>query len=232
MQDLIKQEQFEIEVLDKLNSAKLLHPLIFVGGTMLRLCYGLNRYSVDLDFWFYKQVSIKKYYKKMFDVLNTEYYIKYSAEKYYTILFEIKSKNYPRSLKLELRKKDYKTNSQKIDFEKNRYEENIAYSKYSNLQVLVKTFSLNDMLKFKIETFLSRNEIRNCFDIEFILKKGIKLDINKSTAQKLITQINSFTNKDFTVKLGSLLDTPERNYYIKNRFKLLKIQLQETLVIK
>ncbi|MCX7991875.1 MAG: nucleotidyl transferase AbiEii/AbiGii toxin family protein, partial [Proteobacteria bacterium] len=49
MQDLVKQEHFEIEVLDRLKSGKLLDSLIFTGGTMLRLCYGLNRFSVDLD---------------------------------------------------------------------------------------------------------------------------------------------------------------------------------------
>ena len=47
-------EKFEIEVLDKMNSLKKLEPLVFGGGTMLRLCHELNRYSVDLDFWFIK----------------------------------------------------------------------------------------------------------------------------------------------------------------------------------
>ena len=51
MQDLIKQEQFELEVLDRLQSGRFLDRLVFGGGTMLRLCYGLGRYSVDLDFW-------------------------------------------------------------------------------------------------------------------------------------------------------------------------------------
>lgn len=50
MQDLIMQERFEMEVLDKLNSSKILPKLVFTGGTMLRLCHGLNRYSADLDF--------------------------------------------------------------------------------------------------------------------------------------------------------------------------------------
>ncbi len=51
MQDLIKQEQFELEVLDRLQSGRFLDRLVFGGGTMLRLCFGLDRYSVDLDFW-------------------------------------------------------------------------------------------------------------------------------------------------------------------------------------
>ena len=43
--DIFRQhEVFEIEVLDKMNSAKLLETLVFGGGTMLRLCHELQRY--------------------------------------------------------------------------------------------------------------------------------------------------------------------------------------------
>ena len=72
MSDLVKQEQFEIEVLDKLNSKRFLECLVFGGGTMLRLCYGLNRFSVDLDFWIVKDLcvstlfdNIQKYLQKI-----------------------------------------------------------------------------------------------------------------------------------------------------------------------
>ena len=64
--DIFRQhEEFEIEVLDKMNSAKLLEPLVFGGGSMLRLCHELNRYSVDLDFWFVKKISPHDYYEKI-----------------------------------------------------------------------------------------------------------------------------------------------------------------------
>lgn len=62
MQDLIKQEKFEIEILDRLKSGRFLDKLVFTGETMLRLCYGLNRFSVDLDFWFYKEIDVKIYF--------------------------------------------------------------------------------------------------------------------------------------------------------------------------
>ncbi|MCD6228087.1 MAG: nucleotidyl transferase AbiEii/AbiGii toxin family protein [Candidatus Omnitrophica bacterium] len=55
MYNLHKHEIFEIEVLEKLNNARFLEPLVFGGGTMLRLCWGLPRYLVDLDFWFIKK---------------------------------------------------------------------------------------------------------------------------------------------------------------------------------
>ncbi len=61
--DIFRQhEVFEIEILDKMNSAKVLEPLVFGGGTMLRLCHELNRYSVDLDFWFIKRIPQEKYF--------------------------------------------------------------------------------------------------------------------------------------------------------------------------
>lgn len=100
MQALIKQEQFEIEVLDKLKSGKFLYKLVFTGGTMLRLCYGLNRFSVDLDFWLYKEINIEKYFLNLKDYLSKYYIIHNTEDKFYTLLFEIKSKNYPRSLKI------------------------------------------------------------------------------------------------------------------------------------
>ena len=47
MQDLQDLEIFEIEILHILNRIKVLDNLYFGGGTMLRLCHNLNRYSTD-----------------------------------------------------------------------------------------------------------------------------------------------------------------------------------------
>ena len=46
-----KHKIFEIEVFEKLKNERLIEPLVFGGGSMLRLCHELKRYSVDLDFW-------------------------------------------------------------------------------------------------------------------------------------------------------------------------------------
>ena len=50
MDTLQQHEVFEMEVLDKMKRAKLLDRLVFGGGSMLRLCHELNRYSVDLEY--------------------------------------------------------------------------------------------------------------------------------------------------------------------------------------
>ena len=64
--DILRQhEEFEIEVLEKMNSARLPDPLVFDGGSMLRLCHERNRYSVDLDFWFVKKIMPQEYFDKI-----------------------------------------------------------------------------------------------------------------------------------------------------------------------
>ena len=65
MQDLIEQERYEMEVLDRLNSGRFLRFFIFCGGTMLRLCHGLDRFSLDLDFWRVDQSPGQKIFKDM-----------------------------------------------------------------------------------------------------------------------------------------------------------------------
>lgn len=219
MQNLIEQEKFECEVLDKLNSERILEPLVFCGGTMLRLGYGLERFSVDLDFWFIKKVDEKKFFEKMKNCLMKNYLIKDSVIKFYTILFEIKSKNYPRKLKIEIRKEKKKFN----------YEETIIYSKYSNTQILLKTVSLEDMMNFKIDAFLDRGEIRDCFDIEFLLMKGMKLNTQKEILIKLLQKIDSFKKNDYKIKLGSILEEKKRKYYVENNFKILKMKVREII---
>ena len=64
---LAKHEQFEMDVLYHLNSGRILEKIVFGGGTMLRLCHELNRYSADLDFWLIKTVAIQTFQNKITD---------------------------------------------------------------------------------------------------------------------------------------------------------------------
>jgi len=185
---------------------------------MLRLCHDLNRYSVDLDFWLIKKVDIKKYFTKIVDVLKQYYTITDSKIKYHTILVEIKSDKYPRKLKVEIRKE-----------KECEYEEKIAFSKYTNIQVLLKCATLKQMLKNKIEAFLERKEIRDCFDIEFILRRGEELELNKEKLGKMLSIIKSFTANDYKVTLGSILEPEVRKYYIKSNFKYLIEKINDKL---
>ena len=220
MRDLIQHEQFELEVLDRLNSGRLLTNLIFGGGTMLRLCHGLDRYSVDLDFWVTKDFDEATYYRKIEKYLLQFYTLADSANKHFTILFELKSPQFPRALKIEILKeaKSIKTDTC------------IAYSANTNIQVLIKTVALEEMMKSKIEAFLSRKEIRDAYDIEFLLKKGIALPAENEILGKLLAGLAKLGKKDFSVKLGTLLDASVRQYYIENGFRILEMRLRDKIM--
>jgi predicted nucleotidyltransferase component of viral defense system len=218
MQDLIKQEQFEIEVLDRLKSGRYLDRMIFGGGTMLRLCFGLDRYSIDLDFWLREAEGYASWFEDMRQFLNRYYQIRDIADKYNTLLVELKSSEYPRSLKLEMRK------GVKIG----RKEQAIAFSRFSPIQVYLRTIPLDIMMTSKIEAFLERKEIRDAYDLEFLVKKGVKIDLSPEKADQINAGIKSLTRQDYNVKLSSLLESDQRTYYRKNNFLILKEYLSKT----
>lgn len=219
MRDLSKHEQFEIEVLEKLYNERILNNLVFVGGTMLRLCYGLDRYSVDLDFWIIKEIDVNDLFRKISNTLRKFYFIKDEYNKHSSLIFEFTSKNYPNAIKIEIRK----------EFKKINIEKNIAYTPNSNIQILLNTISLKDMMDLKIKTFLIREEIRDVYDIEFIYKKGIKPEIDKETALLLVEKINKLTKNDYKVKLGLLIESNKRKYYNTSNFKILKSYLEKII---
>lgn len=215
--DILRQHEiFEIEVLDKMNSAKVLEPLVFGGGTMLRLCHEIDRYSVDLDFWFIKRISQSKYFERIRKALEKDYEITDSQMKYNTLLFELRSALYPKRLKIEIRR-------EKKDCD---FQEKIAFSRFSTKQVLLKAHTLNQTMKNKIEAFLDREEIRDCFDIEFLLRRGVELpaltDRQYKAFQKKLVR---FKERDFKVTLGSILESEIRNYYVEQRFGYLEEKL-------
>ncbi|HVO72616.1 MAG TPA: nucleotidyl transferase AbiEii/AbiGii toxin family protein [Ignavibacteriaceae bacterium] len=220
MRELQDLEILEIETLDKLNSIKALDSLFFGGGTMLRLCHNLNRYSTDLDFWT-DASDLKSLFQKIKEMLSADFKIADSFNKKNTLLFEFQAPNLNRNLKIEVRK----------DQTNFKWERKIAFSKFSTKQVMVKGLTLEQMMKNKIEALLSRKIIRDCFDIEFLLLRGIELPDKKEALEEMSGIINSFKEKDFKVVLGSILDPKERKFYLSNRFKLLKEEINKKLFL-
>jgi len=215
-----KHEMFEIEVLDKMKSARALDPLVFGGGTMLRLCHELNRYSVDLDFWFVKKVSQAKYFDKIAKALAQDYEITDSQMNHYTLLFELRSATHPKRLKIEIRRE-----SEDCDF-----QEKIAYTRFSSKQVALRSHTLDQTMTNKIKAFFNRGEIRDCFDIEFLLRRGVALPSNIDQERgNFLKKLDRFKDRDFKIKLGSILESEFRDYYVANRFSYLREKLSAAL---
>lgn len=219
MQDLQDLEIFEIETLELLNSIKILEQLYFGGETMLRLCHNLNRFSTDLNFWLNSATDSKIIFKKLKNNLSRKYLILDSANKRNTLFFQFRSSTVKRSLKIEIRKNQ-------TDFD---WERKIAFSKFTNKQVQVKGLTIEQMMKNKTAALLSRKIIRDAFDIQFLVMRGIELPINKTELEEMLKIIQNFKSRDFKVTLGSILDSKEREFYVQNHFSLLKEELLKKL---
>ncbi len=81
-------------------------------------------------------------------------------------------------------------------------------------------------MKNKVEAFLDRGEIRDCFDIEFLLRRGVGLpDLDDRQSIEFRDKLTGLKDRDFKVKLGSILENDFRNYYNVHRFSYLEENL-------
>ena len=217
MKRLEEHESFEMAVIQWLESKRLLGSLVFGGGSMLRLCHELPRYSLDMDFWFFRETDFDQFYNRLHEASLKEHDVTDSQNKYHSILVEIRrAKGEPR-LKIEIRKKLAPPGSS---------EEKIAFSTHFSAQVLVRGFTLNQMLKNKVAALLDRGEIRDAFDLEFLVRKGIGLeDLSEREKRELVKKLREFKKTDFDVKLGSILLPEFRDYYREKRFSYLEEKL-------
>jgi predicted nucleotidyltransferase component of viral defense system len=215
MRELQTLEQFEMEALNALNRIRVSGRMHFGGGTMLRLCHGLNRYSTDLDFWLKPEEDAALLFRKIRDAFSESFSLRDAENKRDTLLFEIQTQRNRRSLKIEIRKNQ-------TGF---RSEKKIAFSRYSNLQVAVRGLTLEQMMINKIAALSSRKLIRDAFDIEFLLMRGVALKAKVSELEKMIKILDGFTPKDYKVTLRSLLEPEDRALSMTGRFHLLREEI-------
>ena len=209
-------ESFEMAFLNLLASHRLTGSLVFGGGTMLRLCHELPRYSLDLDFWFYKETDFGGFFQTLRDVASATYQITDAQEKFHSILIEMSRARATTKLKIEVRKKVAPSGSS---------EQKIAFSPHFPSQVLVRGFTLKQMFKNKVSALIERGEIRDAFDMEFLFRKGIEGDLSDEEKKSVMKRLKGFKKKDFDVKLGSIILPDLREYYRVNRFAFLEEKL-------
>jgi predicted nucleotidyltransferase component of viral defense system len=209
-------EGFEMAFLNLLASHRLTDFLVFGGGTMLRLCHELPRYSLDLDFWFYKEADFSDFYGRLRDAASPTYEITDAQEKFHSLLVEMRRARGTTKLKIEVRKNVAPTGSS---------EHKIAYSPFYASQVLMRGFTLKQMFKNKVSALIERGEIRDAFDLEFLLRKGVEPDLSDEEKKAVVRRLRGFKKRDFDVKLGSIILPDLREYYRTNRFAFLEEKL-------
>ena len=87
-----------------------------------------------------------------------------------------------------------------------------------------------DTMHNKVAALMDRAEIRDGFDIEFLLRRGIALPpLQAAQLKKLQARLKRFRQNDFKVKLGSILEGDMRAYYAANGFAFLTEKLNAAL---
>ena len=216
MQRLIDHEVLQMAILHWLGSKRLLGSLAFGEGTMLRLCHELPRYSRDMDFWFFKREDYEHFYDQLHNALVQDHDVTDAQNNSYSILIEIRNEERMARLKIEIHKTMAPPGSS---------EEKIAFSSHFPTQVLVRGLTLRQMLKNKVLALTNGGEIRDAFDLEFLVRKGVVLSLSEKERQKVVERLKGFGKEDFEVKLGSILPPELRDYYKQQGFAHLKEKL-------
>jgi predicted nucleotidyltransferase component of viral defense system len=197
-----------------LNSISKFHEkFVFKGGTCLRICFGLERASEDLDFsTSFSLKEVKKIVEqclKDFDYLNIEYKIYDIKEFKGNIRFEIRFKG------LLYNGNPNSTNTLKVDFNKQK-------SKNTEVKVIQKLFSdvplftINvlaekEILAEKIRALINRSAPRDFYDLWILFNKGVEID-KKLIKAKLkeeksnISKIKYPSKQEYEISLKNLVN--------------------------
>lgn len=185
-----------------LNSiSKYTDNFVFKGGTCLRICFGFERASEDLDFSTNLKINeLKRIVHKClkdFELINISYEIYSEKEFEGNLRFEIRFKG-------PLFQGDARsTNTLKIDFNKRKV-------KNKTVKVVQKLFSdaplfsivvldEKEILAEKIRALINRAEPRDLYDVWMFLSKGIKID-KKILFLKLKEEKSKLSNLKFPSK--------------------------------
>ena len=209
MQRLIDHEALQMAMLQWLGSKRFLSSLAFGEGTMLRLCHELPRYSRNMDFWFFREEDYEHFYDRLYNAFVQDHQVTDAQSNSHSILLEIRRKKGMAKLKIEIHKQVAPPGSS---------EEKIAFSSHFPTQVLVRGFTLRQMLENKVLALIGRGEIQDAFDLEFLVGKGVALNLSEKQREKVIGRLKGFRKEDFEVKLGSVLLPELRDHYRQQGF--------------
>lgn len=222
MKDLFKfkninqeKEVLQVFVLDVLSQTKFLKRLTLQGGTALRLCYGSDRFSEDLDFTgFLDEEEIKEIagileHELGNKILNeTKTYIREGH-----LVSQIAVRVYPKDSsqkRLEVKLEIARVPSLSTDFKR-------IYSKYyPDISVFALVESLEEIFADKIVAFGLRKflkilpfKARDVWDISWLLDRRISLD-----SEIVINKL-----KDYNADFDTFISTFEKRLNVLNTKK-------------
>jgi predicted nucleotidyltransferase component of viral defense system len=191
--------QLELDYYQHLILGKLFekyNTIYFKGGTALQKCYGIKRFSEDLDFN-YEQIPIKNIIQtieKTFEKKITEKHTTPFGTSFYIKIKGILYDGTPRSeckLSFDFREKDtYNKPIKKII--------RPIYADLPNYFILA--LDEEEILAEKIRAVITRYKARDVYDLNELLINGIHINIDLIN-KKLATYGKTFNKKEFKEKI-------------------------------
>lgn len=159
--------------------SKYPHHFIFKGGTCLRICYGLNRASEDLDFSTTLIPSkVQEIVQKSlvdFELLNIKHHLYAKKEHQGNIRIETRFEGPLFNGSLP------STNTLKLDFNKRKVHHPLAkvipqlFSDIPSFTLMI--LEEKEIVAEKIRALVRRGESRDLYDVWMLLQKGIEIDL-------------------------------------------------------
>ncbi len=195
-QEQIVREEYEMIILKQLFESELGKSFVFKGGTALRLAFGSQRFSEDLDFSVVEDFNEEKLDDLLKRIANQNEALKLieTIQKRYTYfgIFRIKEAFIPQAFSIK-----FEASIRPVNWVKGRdYKLMGLNSKITNLTVLAQVASLECIEKEK--RTIKPPRIRDIFDLWFIgqkLGKPLSVDFGNLDIKKVKQELHKFLPK-------------------------------------
>lgn len=224
--DISTHKTILFQILKEIYSDTTLSPFLgFKGGTAALLFYGLDRFSVDLDFDILDESREEPIFEKVLKIATKYGTVKESFKKRYNLFILLSYDDKSRNIKIEINRRHFGS----------RYEIK------THLGVSMQVMKLEDMVAHKLMAMHERigETSRDIYDVWFFLQK--RYPINKKIVEeranetydtlvkRCIDQLEKMNNRHILQGIGELL-TPKQKDWVRAKLReetisLLKLQL-------
>lgn len=216
MLDIPRHRKILFDILRDLYSGQCASSLGFKGGTMLYFFYGLDRFSVDLDFDLLPSGDVVLVSSAVRRVLSKYGSIEDEMNKNFTWFFLLRYASGQQGVKVEISKREQPLN---------RYETKNFYGRD------VVTLSLEDSFAHKLVAVTQRKNVanRDFFDVWFLLQKGVVFndaivaERTGKTGVEYLEVVREYAEKN--IRSNSILDgigelvSEKQKQWLKRDFK-------------
>jgi len=180
--------------------------LVFKGGTCLSFFYGLNRFSEDLDFTEIGEFDVEKVIfnlKKDLENLGINFKMGKIEEFENSVSFKVGVEGPLFSKEIERCFVSVEISKREVVFSYGAKELKTNYRDFLGFNVIV--MEEREILAEKVRALITRNKARDLYDLHFLLKKDVEIDID------LINEKLKYYNKSFSFsEFKKSLDKKER----------------------